>query len=160
MHLYPWSNWVLFSSGEWFDRYSEGSARYEDDDDFYDDDKADTATSGDETQSEPEPNPKRRRARVRTYSSGEENSEDESLSGKLHFWLALSAFTEQFLSLWASFRSDASCWALIFEKCAHLKSFSRWPSFLCCGSYLAIEMFDIFHAIVWSIYCLTEQVSE
>uniref|UniRef100_A0A7I4F7D9 RING-type domain-containing protein n=2 Tax=Physcomitrium patens TaxID=3218 RepID=A0A7I4F7D9_PHYPA len=61
-------------------RYSEGSARYEDDDDFYDEDKADTATSGDETQSEPEPNPKRRRAKVQTYSSGEENSENESLS--------------------------------------------------------------------------------
>ncbi|KAG0577489.1 hypothetical protein KC19_5G160200 [Ceratodon purpureus] len=60
-------------------RYSEGSARYEDDD-FYDDDKADTATSGDETQSEPEPNPKRRRPRAQTYSSGEDNSEDESLS--------------------------------------------------------------------------------
>ncbi|XP_024365504.1 uncharacterized protein [Physcomitrium patens] len=61
-------------------RFSEGSARYEDDDDFYDDDKADTATSGDDTQSEPEPNPKRRRAKVQTYSSGEENSENESLS--------------------------------------------------------------------------------
>lgn len=61
-------------------RYSEGSARYEDDDDFYDDDKADTTTSGDETQSEAEPNRKRRKPRVQTYSSGKENSEDESLS--------------------------------------------------------------------------------
>lgn len=62
-------------------RYSEGSTRYDDDDDFYDNDKAETATSGDETESEPERNPKRRRSKAQPYTSGEDNSEDESLSG-------------------------------------------------------------------------------
>lgn len=69
-----------------FDRYSEGSTRYDDDDDFYDNDKAETATSGDETESEPERNPKRRRCKAQPYTSGEDNSEDESLSGKLLYW--------------------------------------------------------------------------
>lgn len=91
--------------GEWFGRFSEGSARYEDDDDFYDDDKADTATSGDDTQSEPEPNPKRRRAKVQTYSSGEENSENESLSGELHLQHSIPAFMKQCFWLQARFRS-------------------------------------------------------
>lgn len=62
----------------WFSgsRYSEGSARYEEDDDF-------TASSGDEPQSEPEPERKKRRskAQVSGNTSDEENSEDESLGG-------------------------------------------------------------------------------
>lgn len=64
-------------------RYGEGSARYEDDD-SYDNEKAETATSGDDTQSESAPERKRRRSKVQVsgYTTGEENSENESLSGK------------------------------------------------------------------------------
>lgn len=64
-------------------RYSEGSARYEDDN-SYDNEKAETATSGDDTQSESVPERKRRRSKVQVsgYTTGEENSENESLSGK------------------------------------------------------------------------------
>jgi len=66
-------------------RYSEGSARYEDDD-SYDNEKAETATSGDDTQSESVPERKRRRSKVQVsgYTTGEENSENESLSARTH----------------------------------------------------------------------------
>jgi len=68
-------------------RYSEGSARYEDDD-SYDNEKAETATSGDDTQSESVPERKRRRSKVQVsgYTTGEENSENESLSGKFIYF--------------------------------------------------------------------------
>lgn len=65
-------------SVSWFpsSRYSEGSARYEEDDDF-------SASSGDEPQSEPEPERKKRRSKVQVSGNthGEENSENESLGG-------------------------------------------------------------------------------
>lgn len=82
-----------------FDRYSEGSTRYEDDDDFYDNDKAESATSGDETESEPERNPKRRRSKAQPYTSGEDNSEDESLSGKLLYWNSPVLESKSFLRI-------------------------------------------------------------
>ncbi len=65
---------------EWDCRYGRTQTQYEEDD-SYGSGKAQSATSGDETQSEPEQKRRRFKRHVSGYTTGEESSDAEPLSG-------------------------------------------------------------------------------